>query len=76
MKKILIAAAAAGLISLAACTSAPGNATQDNAAETNEANADYYQGLADNSANAVVANQSAAADAAEANASQGTENSY
>jgi hypothetical protein len=40
---------------------------QDNGAETTEASANLYQGLADNAANAAVANQIRAADAADAN---------
>lgn len=76
MKKILIVAATAGLMSLAACNGGTTNTTAENVAESHEANAAIYEEGADNASNAVVENalENAAdveenkADAAEANA--------
>lgn len=74
MKKVLIAAAGAGLVSLAACTGATNDSVPDNAVESSEANADYYQRTADTMANAAVANLADAANAAEANSDAATQN--
>ncbi|UZK66983.1 hypothetical protein [Sphingomonas sp. M1-B02] len=76
MKKILILAATAGLMSLAACGGTPTNTTAENVAESHEANAAIYEEAADNTSNevaeAVLENaadvQENMADAAEANA--------
>ena len=76
MKKILIVAAAAGLVSLAACNNTPTNTTAANVAESHEANAAIYQDVADNTSNATVeaaaenkaASEENKADAATANA--------
>ncbi|MES2442562.1 MAG: hypothetical protein V4574_06995 [Pseudomonadota bacterium] len=76
MKKILIVAAAAGLISLAACNTTPTNTAQENAVESHEANADYYQDVADNSSNAVVANAADTAEAVEENKAEAAENKH
>lgn len=76
MKKILIAAATAGLMSLAACNGTANNSAQENAVESHEANADFYQDVADNSANAVVANEAAAAEATEESAAEAAENKH
>lgn len=54
MKKILIIAAAAGLVSLAACNNAPTNTVAENVAESHEANAAIYEEAADNTSNAVA----------------------
>lgn len=74
MRKMLTAATAAGLVSLAACTGATNDVAPDNAAETSEVNADYYQRTADAIANAAVANLADAANAAEANSDEATQN--
>lgn len=76
MKKILIVAAATGLMSLAACNSTPTNTTQENVIDSHEANADFYQDVADNSANAVVANANDKAEAVEENAAEAAENKH
>jgi hypothetical protein len=76
MKKILIVAATAGLMSLAACNGGTTNTTAENVAAAEEANAATYDSLADNATNeateAVFENAEAAAenraDVAEANA--------
>jgi cell division protein FtsX len=76
MKKILIVAATAGLMSLAACNSGTTNTTAENVADNHEANAAIYEDAADNATNATVENvlenaadvEENAADAAEANA--------
>lgn len=77
MKKILIVAAAAtGLISLAACDKTVTNTTAENVAESHEANATAYEAAADNATNdtaeAVLENKANVeenkADAAHANA--------
>ena len=76
MKKILIVAATAGLMSLAACNGGTTNTTAENVAESHEANAAIYDEAADNTSNAtaeaVLDNAAAVeenkADAAEANA--------
>jgi rubrerythrin len=76
MKKILIVAATAGLMSLAACNGGTTNTAAENAADSHEANAAMYEEAADNTTNAVAENvfENAAdveenkADAAEANA--------
>lgn len=78
MKKILIVAAAAGLMTLAACDKKAdtGNAVVDNAIESAEANAAAYENAADAATNDVVegalenaaTNEAAAADALAANA--------
>ena len=76
MKKILIVAATAGLMSLAACGGETTNTTAENVAESHEANAAIYEEAADNTTNAVAENvlenaadvEENAADAAEANA--------
>lgn len=54
MKKILFVAATAGLVSLAACNSAPTNTVAENVAESHEANAAAYEEAADNATNEVV----------------------
>ena len=78
MKKILIVAAAAGLMSLAACntSSTQTNSTADNVVDSHEANADFYQEVADNSANATVANANEKAEAVEENAAEAAENKH
>lgn len=76
MKKILIIAATAGLMSLAACGGGTTNTTAENVAESHEANAAIYEDAADNASNEVAeaALENAAdveenaADAASANA--------
>lgn len=76
MKKILIVAATAGLMSLAACNGGTTNTTAENVAESHEANAEIYEEAADNTANTAVENtfeaaadhEENAADAVEANA--------
>ncbi|MBX3564436.1 MAG: hypothetical protein KF730_07660 [Sphingomonas sp.] len=78
MKKILIVAAAAGLVSLAACDKAVTNSTAENVAESHEANATAYEAAADNTTNgtaeAVLENKAAVeenkADAAHENATK------
>lgn len=74
MRKTLLAAAAMMLIPLGGCATASNNMAQDNGAETIEASANAYQRLADQAANAAVANQTIAADAADANAAGATDN--
>ncbi|PKP91846.1 MAG: hypothetical protein CVT77_10875 [Alphaproteobacteria bacterium HGW-Alphaproteobacteria-16] len=69
MKKVLIVAAATGLMALAACTSEPAaNNTAENVAEALEADADNMEMMADNATNEVVEaaleNQADALDAA------------
>lgn len=76
MKKILIVAAAAGLMTLGACNNSATNTTQDNVIESHETNADFYQEVADNSANATVANEATAAEAVEENAAEAAENKH
>ena len=76
MKKILIIAATAGLMSLAACGGGTTNTTAENVAESHEANAAIYEDAADNASNeateATLENaadvEDNAADAASANA--------
>lgn len=76
MKKILIVAAAAGLVSLAACNTTPTNTTAENVSAAESANAAMYDAAADNTSNsiaeAVLENKEAVAenkaDAAAANA--------
>lgn len=51
MKKILIVAATAGLMSLAACGGGTTNTTAENVAESHEANAAIYEEAADNATN-------------------------
>jgi protein involved in sex pheromone biosynthesis len=76
MKKILIVAATAGLMSLAACNGGTTNTTAENVADNHEANAAMYDEAADNTSNsaaeAVLENaedaSENAADAVEANA--------
>lgn len=78
MKKILIVAAAAGLMTLAACDKKAdtGNTAVDNAIESHDANAAVYENLADATTNetteAVLENaadaEANAADAIAANA--------
>jgi outer membrane PBP1 activator LpoA protein len=66
MKKILIVAATAGLMSLAACGGETTNTTAANVADDQAANAAFYQDSADNASNEVVeANFEAGADAAD-----------
>ncbi|WP_404338984.1 hypothetical protein AB2M62_07450 [Sphingomonas sp. MMS12-HWE2-04] len=66
MKKILIVAATAGLMSLAACGGGTTNTTAENVAESQEANATAYEEAADNTTNvaeeAVLENAAKAAD--------------
>jgi hypothetical protein len=68
MKKVLFVAAAAGLMSLAACTPAANNTADANT--TTEANAGEYDAAGANEvdANAVAPDANAAAPAADANA--------
>lgn len=54
MKKILIVAATAGLMSLAACKGEVTNSTAENVAESHEANAAMYDDAADNTSNVVA----------------------
>ncbi|MFZ5746123.1 MAG: hypothetical protein ACOY45_00540 [Pseudomonadota bacterium] len=76
MKKILTVAAAAGLMTLAACEPAATNTTAENMAESHEANASAYDAMADNASNEMVEEtlenaadvEENAADAMEANA--------
>lgn len=76
MKKILVIAATAGLMSLAACNSGPTNTVAENVAAAEEANAAAYEEAADNTSNiveeAILENKADdaenKADAAEANA--------
>jgi len=76
MKKILIVAATAGLMSLAACGGETTNTAAENMIESHEANAAIYEEAADNAANAAVENilenaadvEENAADAVEGNA--------
>jgi|GEM_PF-2852442 len=75
MKKILLVAAAVGLMSLAACTPTT-NTTQENVIESHEENADFYQDVADNSANATVVNAADKAEAVEENAAEAAENKH
>ena len=74
MKKTLFIAAAAGLMSLAACTPAANNAADANT--TVEANAGEYDATAANDvdANAVATDMNAAAPAADMNAAAPAEN--
>ncbi|WP_448664564.1 hypothetical protein ACG3SL_07770 [Sphingomonas sp. CJ20] len=66
MKKILIVAATAGLMSLAACGGETTNTTAENVAEAQDANAAMYEAAADNATNetaeAVYENAADAAD--------------
>jgi len=76
MKKVLILAATAGLMSLAACNGGTTNTTAENVADSHDANAAMYEEAADNTSNdtaeAVLENAANSeenkADAAEANA--------
>ena len=76
MKKILIVAATAGLMSLAACNGGTTNTTAENVADSHEANAAIYDDAADNTTHAAAADvlenaadvEENAADAADANA--------
>jgi protein involved in sex pheromone biosynthesis len=68
MKKILIVAATAGLMSLAACNSGTTNTTAENVADSHEANAAMYEAGADETSNAVQENVLDNAAAAEENA--------
>ncbi|WP_422058043.1 hypothetical protein [Sphingomonas sp.] len=54
MKKILIVAAATGLMSLAACNTPAANNTAENVAAGMEAEADNMEMIADNATNEVV----------------------
>jgi protein involved in sex pheromone biosynthesis len=54
MKKILIVAAATGLMSLAACNTPAANNTAENVADAMEAEADNMEMIADNATNEVV----------------------
>ncbi|MBA4762249.1 hypothetical protein [Sphingomonas sp.] len=54
MKKILIVAAATGLMSLAACNTPAANNTAENVAAGMEAEADNMEMVADNATNEVV----------------------
>jgi hypothetical protein len=74
MKKVLIVAAAAGLVSLAACTGATNNTAAENAVESHEANAEAYDAAADNAATPAEANALENAEAAEENAAEAAEN--
>lgn len=66
MKKILIVAATAGLISLTACGGGATNNTAEAIAENHEANAAMYEDMADEASNAAVENAlENAADASE-----------
>lgn len=73
MKKILFVAAAAGLMTLAACTPAANNATEAN---TVDANAAEYDATAANEvdANAVVVDANAVVPAVDANVAAPVEN--
>ena len=71
MKKILIVAATAGLMSLAACnTGTTNNTAAENAAESHEANAAMYEAGADETTNAVQENLLDNAAAVEENAAE------
>ena len=54
MKKILIVAATAGLMSLAACNGGTTNTTAENVADSHEAHAAAYEAAADNTTNAAA----------------------
>ncbi|AJP71470.1 hypothetical protein [Sphingomonas hengshuiensis] len=54
MKKILIVAATAGLMSLAACGGETTNTVAENVAASEEANAAIYDAAGDNATNEVV----------------------
>lgn len=54
MKKILIVAAAAGVLSLAACDKPVTNTTAENVATSEAANAAMYDAAADNTSNSVA----------------------
>lgn len=54
MKKILIVAATAGLMSLAACNGGTTNTTAENVAADSAANAAAYEAAADNTTNAAA----------------------
>lgn len=56
MKKLLIVAATAGLMSLAACNGGTENTATEAAIDNHEANAAIYEDAADNTANAAVEN--------------------
>lgn len=75
MKKVLIVAAAAGLMSLAACNpTTPTNTAAENAMESHEANAEVYDEAADNATTPAAENALENAAAAEENAAEAAEN--
>ena len=51
MKKVLIAAAAASMLSLAACNPTPANETAANMADMIDEQADNFEAMADNTTN-------------------------
>lgn len=77
MKKILIIAATAGLMSLAACGAETTNTVAENVASAEEANAAAYEEAADNTSNvveeAILENK---ADVAENNADAAAANAH
>ena len=68
MKKVLIVAAAAGLMTLAACNSGTTNTAAENAEASHEANAAMYDEMADNATDATAENVLENASAVEENA--------
>jgi protein involved in sex pheromone biosynthesis len=72
MKKILMVAAAAGLMSLAACGGAT-NTVQENVIESHEANADNYEAAAENATSPAVENALLNAEASEENKAEAAE---
>jgi hypothetical protein len=74
MKKILIVAAAAGLMSLTACGGATTNTAAENAVESHEANAEVYDDAAANAATPAEANALENAADVEENKAEAAEN--
>ncbi len=76
MKKILIVAATAGLLSLTACGGATTNNTQANVIADHEANAEMYDDAAANATTPAVENALENAAAGEEAAAEAAENKH
>ena len=74
MKKILILAATAGLMSLAACGGNTTNTAAENAMESHEANADVLSEAAENATTPAAENALENASAVEENKAEAAEN--
>ena len=74
MKKILILAATAGLMSLAACNNSTTNTAAENAVESHEDNADALSAAADNATTPAAENALENASAVEENKAEAAEN--